>query len=398
MERSAFETMIKTYGQMPKQLFDTPHPKSKLASAPTIDFLPVLSSVKGLKWGIYTGSPQLPKPKMIFQNPQSKRKIDNLMGVLENNKCYSLTSKCSLMQGSLSNSLDVVLWGEPDNIIRIKTIAGKTKKKANRVFHASSVDPLTACGTHVKHGNLWFGHESGRITVYKRKIVQITKNSKQKNKSMNSAMQRMSLESIIGINLITPVEDLEEDSMDYLWSPAIVLIKHTGAIVNIKISPEYSIVVSIGLDKNCVIWDSNKFEYVRTIEPPSNSLDSTLCHLAISPTLGDIVTIFTPKERPDPMIDIQDESFEVTENNGDDFISVNMKIEKSQIRLHTINASYVVHKFTNDIITAVCYSFIKEGTGVNVVAVGFDCGAVRLYSSWNLEFVREIDTKNSIEK
>lgn len=390
---------------MPKQLFDTAHPRSNTPASPANDvFLPVLHSVKGLKWGIFTGSPQLPKPKMIIELPQQQQnqlKIDSLVAIVDKNLCYSLNSRCSLMQGSLSNSLDVVLWGEPDHIIRIKSLAEKTKKKAICLFHASSVDPLTACGTHVKHGNLWFGHESGRLSVYKRKIVQSAKNSKQKNKSMNSAMQRMSLESIIGINLIAspPVEELEEDSVDYLWSPAIILVKHTDSVLNIKISPEYHVVVTIGLDKNCVIWDSNSIEYIRTIEPPGNSLDSTLCHLAISPTLGDIITIFTPKESPDSSSDIQDESFEVTENNADDFISVTMKIGKSQIRLHTINASYVNHRFTEDVITAACYSYVKEGTGVNVVAVGFDNGAVRLFSSWNLDFVREIIMgMSSIEK
>ena len=162
------------------------------------------------------------------------------------------------------------------------------------MFHASSVDPLTACGSHIQYTNLWFGHESGRITVYKKAFIPNAKNSKQKNKSMNSAFQRMSLESIIGISGITlpSFDEVEDDTIDYSWAPAIVLVKHTKAIVDIKISAEYNIVVSIGLDKNCVIWDANKIEYIRTIEPPGNCLDSDLCHVAISPTLGELIYYF----------------------------------------------------------------------------------------------------------
>ena len=115
--------MIKTYGQMPKQLFDTPHPKSSTSNNTSFE-KSVLHTVKGLKWGIYTGSPNLAKPKMIIELPQQNHvKIHNLVAIAEKNVCYGLNSKYCLMQGNRLNNLDVVLWGEPDNLIRIKSLA-----------------------------------------------------------------------------------------------------------------------------------------------------------------------------------------------------------------------------------------------------------------------------------
>jgi hypothetical protein len=175
------------------------------------------------------------------------------------------------------------------------------------------------------------------------------------------------------------------------WNSPIFLVRHFEEIVDIKISVEFSIVVSIGTDKRTVIWDANRIEYVRTIEPPCNTLNSRLSFLAVSPTLGDIVTIFTPIDEPIESSSSSDsDSFEITENNTDDFLNINMRVEKSQLRLHTINGKYVSHRFTEDKMSAVCYTGIKEGTGVNAIVVGFTSGLVRFYSSWNLEPIREI--------
>jgi len=70
---------------------------------------------------------------------------------------------------------------------------------------------------------------------------------------------------------------------------------------------------------------------------------------------------------------------------------------KSQLRLNTINAKYIQHLFVDGFVTAVCFSFIKEGTGVNVIAAGFDDGTIRIYSTWTLEMIREIATAATCE-
>jgi hypothetical protein len=48
--------------------------------------------------------------------------------------------------------------------------------------------------------------------------------------------------------------------------------------------------------------------------------------------------------------------------------------------------------FVDDNVTAISYSYAKEGTAVNCVAVGLETGMIKLFSSWNLALVKEINT------
>lgn len=117
--------------------------------------------------------------------------------------------------------------------------------------------------------------------------------------------------------------------------------------------------------------------------------------VAISPTLGDIVTVHTilmdnDRKNDDDDDDAYSECSEATENS-DDFVHIPMKItDKSLMRLHTVNGRYVNHTIIKDSILTICYSHIKEGTGINVIVSGFENGIVRMWSSWDLTMLREI--------
>lgn len=373
---------------MPKQIFTSAHKKSSLSGEIANESQPVLKNVRGLRWGALTGSPQLSKPKII-DTLKCSAKILKLVMVEDTNTFYGLPDKCHLMRASSSDGHDLVLWSESDGIIRVKSLkdaSAETKK----LFHIPSNDPVTACGSHVKHSNLWFGHESGNISVYVRTDLKspVTR-KKRDSRPFNDA-----LEAIIGIKEIgaTNAADDDEPLVESRWNYPIVLVKHRGDILDIKICVEFKIVVSIGSDGRTVIWDAQKIEYIRTIEASCNTLKSQLTLVQVSSTLGDILTVFTPRNEVDLATD--EESFEIMEENKvDDFINVSMAITgKSQIRLHTINAKYINHTFADGFVTASCFSFIKEGTGVNIIAVGFDDGAIRMYSTWTLEMIREIAT------
>lgn len=152
---------------------------------------------------------------------------------------------------------------------------------------------------------------------------------------------------------------------------------------------------------------------MRTIERPAEIHHSPITLLTISHTLGDIVTVHSltqPQHTPVavdtstphtsmtftsplPTAPVADECFEVTEENLDDFVNVCINPNgKSILRLHSVNARYVQHFVHEDRITAICYSYIKEGVGVNVIATAVEGGIVRLWSSWNLNFIMEIVT------
>ena len=129
--------------------------------------------------------------------------------------------------------------------------------------------------------------------------------------------------------------------------------------------------------------------------PPTGELEAPITNLILSPTLGDIVTIHSIGKHEElnsfNQIFNNDESFEVTETNLDDFVKISMNHNgKSLIRLHTINGKYINHVAIEERIVTACYSYIKEGTGVNIIAAGLENGIVRLWSSWNLNYIRDI--------
>lgn len=138
----------------------------------------------------------------------------------------------------------------------------------------------------------------------------------------------------------------------------------------------------------------SRLQFIRSIERPS-ICNAPIYLGAISPTLGDIVTIHIID--PDTQLNSNDnlstnECLEATESGDDDFVNVPMEMDgKSVMRLHSINAKYISHITIPEQIKCVCYSYIKEGTGINVIGTGFDCGIVRLWSSWDLTVVKEIN-------
>lgn len=150
------------------------------------------------------------------------------------------------------------------------------------------------------------------------------------------------------------------------------------------------------------------WSYVRTIERPTEIHHSPITLVTISHTLGDIVTVHSLTQQQQQNLNsdtassasvsfanppVADECFEVTEENLDDFVNVCINPNgKSILRLHSVNARYVQHFVHEDHITAVCYSYIKEGVGVNVIATAVEGGIIRLWSSWNLSFITEIVT------
>lgn len=154
--------------------------------------------------------------------------------------------------------------------------------------------------------------------------------------------------------------------------------------------------------------------------------------ICISPTLGDIVTVHTPKLRDNnnPINNnninnndcnsinknynavnynscnsiisgdivvipqtVPDVCYEVTEENLDDFVNVSINSNStSMLCLYSINGRYIQHILHEERIVAICYSFVKEGVGINVIATAMDDGIIRLWSSWNLSLVIELNT------
>ncbi|XP_036336992.1 lysosomal-trafficking regulator [Rhagoletis pomonella] len=436
IERKAVETMIKTYGQMPRQLFKNPHPQTKSLNY-CLGAKDVLPTVRGLRWGVYLGSPQLHAPTLgnIYKIPGA----EYLVSFNNTNVVYGLPTKSCIMQGAEVDTFNVISWDYEDHIVRIQPL-NKLNTKPKNILRSNIIDDITACGADPNSNQLWFGHKSGRISIYKcsttdmnNRIVKSRQNYiRGLRRSYNSAFRKLTTKSyaeegdtshttpLLCSTMGTTSDGLQRDSADLTWNGPAILLRHTDEVTSIRLSVEFKIAVSAGRDGIAVIWDLNNWNYIRTIDRPAEIHQSPITVITISPTLGDIVTVHTTPQQLAPKLmperqtktvngnddvsqhksderttspTVPDECFEVTEESLDDFVNVSINPNgKSILRLHTVNARYVQHIVHEDRILAATYSYIKEGVGVNVIATAVEGGTIRLWSSWNLSFVSEIVT------
>lgn len=282
IERKAVETMIKTYGQMPRQLFKAAHPATKPLNYSLID-REVLSHVKGLRWGVFVGSPQLPRP--VLGNIHKLADADYLVNFNSTNVIYGLPKKSCIMQGADEDTFNVVSWGHDDRIVRIQPL-NKQHFKPKNLLHNSSFDEITACGSDPNSNQLWFGHKSGRVSVYKCSSIEAQQRSNKNRQSYvfgmrlsyNSAFRKISTKSNVhkldgdldGTGDLTSISNStnsinssdgcsqKDTGGELLWSGPTVLMRHTDEITCIALSVEFKIAVTAGKDGIAVIWDLNE--------------------------------------------------------------------------------------------------------------------------------------------
>ncbi|XP_035781558.1 lysosomal-trafficking regulator-like [Anopheles albimanus] len=450
----ALETMVKTYGQMPRRLFEIAHPPPGMntlgASPPK-----VLDSVIGLRWGLYCGSPVLANPRLAdawAMLPSLREKgagkldvvISAALIALDGDRVFVMPERmnvfCVVEAGTTKKQHYTISWGERDDRLRIRPLQQDTdgSERPRELYYGSNTsasDPITACGTDPNCTSIFLGHRSGRIAVFQPRtrrrrlsffnqnmqppvtMVRTRSSSFRRWIDRKSANLRRRLELDGDADLQQQQQHYqqqlqlqEDEQMD--WNYPILLLKHRAPISAIRLSMEFRIVVSVSIDGCAVIWDANSLAYVREIPKPVNVLHSRISEVAISPTLGDIVTVHsqqpiaaatssntglrsfgTQESWSSTTLVEEDDSFEVTENYNLDYVNITMATHRDQLRLYTINAQYVEHVFVESPIRAVTYSSIKEGSGVNCIVVALESGIVRFYSSWNLALVREINVE-----
>ncbi|XP_064489587.1 lysosomal-trafficking regulator-like [Ornithodoros turicata] len=254
LTEDALKTMIRTYGQMPKQLFHSPHPLVNLSvrgppKNPTQQA--VMQEVKGLQWGRFVGSPAEAEPHLVIL--LTGNSVGSLQALLTNDVWGLMPNNCLLLaynqeSGSSTSSICVVStalvsWGHPDNIVRIKL-----KKEPVPLLQSPPFDSVCLCSAAADCKLLFVGYTSGLVTAFS---VNITANK----------VQQMS----------SPVS----------------LLAHSQPITSIQICKAFSIVVTASRDGSCIVWDLNRLSYVCTVEQDSNPVE----HVCVSNTLGDIAMV-----------------------------------------------------------------------------------------------------------
>ncbi|XP_043802413.1 lysosomal-trafficking regulator isoform X3 [Apis laboriosa] len=335
LERQAWETMVRTYGQTPAQLFRVAHPLpiQNLGNTVVHSSLPqVIDGVDGIKWGNYVGAPGN-EPVLCWKH-KHRAPLASLVPLITGDVfglpsyttlllAYTKEKGTNMLSGTSVLAAALVSWNGTDGIARLKY---KKEQPPRPLIKSSGLDPITILGSAPDCGQLWIGHLSGRITVHTYTVI-ISK-------------------------------------IDFNSTPASILLAHRSRITTISLSRAFSIAVTGDAIGVIVIWDLNSLTYIRSIFCDQNY---PIRLLSISETLGDIaVTYEVPK------------------------INENTSSSESELKVFTINARAVGSILSKTKITAVCYSNAPEGVSVNVIATGLDNGVIRLWSSWNLKLVREI--------
>ncbi|OXB55541.1 hypothetical protein ASZ78_002654 [Callipepla squamata] len=356
VQRRALETMIKTYGQTPRQLFHTAHvsrPGSRLimeGELPAAMGLLVqfafrdtrehnkeiiypspLPWIKGLKWGEYVGSPSAPDPVVCFSQPHGER-FGSLQALPTKAICGLSHKFCLLMiyskeQGVRSmHSTDIqwsaiLSWGYADNILRLKS---KQSEPPVNFIQSSQFHQVTSCAWVPDSCQLFTGSKSGVITAYMNRFTSSTPS------------------------------EIEMESQVHLYG-------HTAEITSLFVCKPYSIMISVSKDGTCIIWDLNRLCYVQSL----SGHKSPVTAVSASETTGDIATVCD------------------SVGGGSD------------LRLWTVNGDLVGHVHCRESICSVAFSNQPEGVSVNVIAGGLENGVVRLWSTWDLKPVREITFSKS---
>ncbi|KAM9212392.1 lysosomal-trafficking regulator isoform 2-T2 [Dugong dugon] len=351
VQRRALETMIKTYGQTPRQLFHTAHASrsgSKLniegelpaavgllvqlafretrEQVKEITYPSPLSWIKGLKWGEYVGSPSAPVPVVCFSQPHGER-FGSLEALPTRAICGLSRNFCLLMtyskeQGVRSmNSTDIqwsaiLSWGYADNILRLKS---KQSEPPINFIQSSQQYQVTSCAWVPDSCQLFTGSRCGVITAYTNRLTSSTPS------------------------------EIEMESQIHLYG-------HTEEITSLFVCKPYSIMISVSRDGTCIIWDLNRLCYVQSLAGHKSPVTA----VSASETTGDIATVCD------------------SAGGGSD------------LRLWTVNGDLVGHVHCREIICSVAFSNQPEGVSINVIAGGLENGIVRLWSTWDLKPVREI--------
>ncbi|XP_066461496.1 lysosomal-trafficking regulator [Eleutherodactylus coqui] len=351
VQRRALETMIKTYGQTPRQLFHSAHVSrsgSKLlmeGELPAAMGLLVqfafrenkenskestypspLPWIRGLKWGEYVGSPSAPDPTVCFSQPHGER-FGSLQALPTRAICGLSKNFCLMMSYSKEkgvrsmHSTDIqwsaiLSWGYPDNILRLKS---KQSEPPVNFIQCSELNQVTSCAWVPDSCQLYTGSKCGVITVYLNRFTNTT-----------------------------PME-IEVESQVQLYG-------HSGEITSLFVCKPYSILISVSMDGTCIIWDLNRLCYVQSL----TGHKSPVTAVSASETTGDIATVCD------------------SVGGGSD------------LRLWTVNGDLIGHVHCRERVSCVAFSNQPEGVSVNVVAGGLENGIVRLWSTWDLKPVREI--------
>uniref|UniRef100_A0A915DNE7 Uncharacterized protein n=1 Tax=Ditylenchus dipsaci TaxID=166011 RepID=A0A915DNE7_9BILA len=287
---SAIRTMVRTYGQMPLNLFASPHlphlnasRSSSLSSShhsrnspsngrpgsaqgrstPTIPSL--LRSVHGLRWGDFVGSPEI--EDKYYSTPSTVFSLDKTESLYKDGLeiCYGIPNSAKLIVDYKSDRKDalrrnfeltvsaMLSWCFSDNVLRIRSLDVPNSSWINLIDMQSL--ELAKVSFSPSNDLLYVGFKCGLIRVYS--LV------------FSPTLRKWSI------------------------SLRSELLAHKCTITSLEVSDEFHILLSTSIDAKICVWDSNRLEFVCVLLPPatSNNAEETVTLSCISRTNSDICVV-----------------------------------------------------------------------------------------------------------
>uniref|UniRef100_A0A183BXV0 WD_REPEATS_REGION domain-containing protein n=1 Tax=Globodera pallida TaxID=36090 RepID=A0A183BXV0_GLOPA len=360
----AIQTMVRTYGQMPLQLFDAPHlphlnatkyqtqpatPKAHgtPSSMPVGPFHEQFHTVVGVRWGDFVGSPEhdgfyFSMPSRFF-TPAIKCALHLVHCDPTTEICYGLPRSTELIAYYRSDRKDplrrdnelalcaIVSWCSFnffDNILRIKLIFAGQPHKKHFQLSPTTTDVPQQCWERL-------------IDLQSLKLCRV---------AYSSAAKSLLLGFKCGLIRVYSLHYDQADDKDELsrkkWHCRLrsSLYAHSCAISSLSISDRFHVILSTSVDAKICLWDANKHNFERRFRPPppvfsgSMPIEETVTLSCVSSTNADVAVVF---------------------QSG---------LVGSRIAM----------------------TDLAEGTAVNCVAIGLQSGVIRLIEMWTMTVVRDI--------
>ncbi|XP_068245807.1 lysosomal-trafficking regulator isoform X3 [Palaemon carinicauda] len=361
ISREARKAMIKTYGQTPQQLFVNPHPTVNHPGVTQNPNAPeVLHEVRGLRWGTYAGSPADERPILaLVQNLKTQASFISSISATELLLMppHTLVLTAGVDRGSRTRISPTASY----STLPHPRLPGIAWQQLSMLYQVAPIHTPCVNGVYILSSH----HHDGIIRYRRHKdtsaqpLITVPQYDKVMWCSGGNSQVWVGLASgQILVYLIYP-GSVGGDLKPSL--PPTSLLAHTAPITHMYVSEAFSVCISGGKDGMCVLWDTNRLTYIRSIG--SSGVEVSL--LAMSETLGDWASV-SP-----------------------------LGSAASVLRLYTINGALVDSVVTPAPVTAITFSSASEGTAINVIATSHTDGLIRLYSVWDLRPVRELKTERA---
>ncbi|CAF1316351.1 unnamed protein product [Adineta steineri] len=358
---NAYYGIIRTYGQVPKQLFSQAHPSSNGNNSTSISILnssgndkrnsernvfesklPIESIhrlIIGVRWGDFIGSYDMPSPDYITSHdcaiqvssfvvfntgtcimclPSSSLIVHNEQILNESNGEQNNISQSNSSTALPIDTMVALKWNTPDYIVRCRQLR-QMKNWYNFLVPIDDQDKTTCC-TSIDYRFLFMGKTSGLIEVYR---IKPNKNS------------------LVGIELIKRF---------------LPFIAHRSPITCLHTNRQFSLLISASADGMLTLWDTNRLSYVRTYKQDNQ----TIYHLTSSETTGDIAYL---------------------SSSGSQW----------HLSYLTCNCDLIGCLTFSEQLNCLCFTSAPEGTCVNVLLGGFENGLISMWSTWDLTLLRQLD-------